>query len=119
MPSTCVCWESFVREIISSVINDLLDRFNAFRYRRAQGRFWRADQGIAVVLLIGALLIFATSAPLALLNLVAGVVYALAMPFVALVTSYVYFDSRVRDELEPLDTPTELPAEVDLSISKG
>jgi hypothetical protein len=75
--------------------------------------------GLVAGPLIGALLIFATSAPLALLNLVAGVVYALAMPFVALVTSYVYFDSRVRDELEPLDTPTELPAEVDLSISKG
>jgi hypothetical protein len=56
--STCVCWESFVREIISSVITDLLDRFNEFRYRRAQSRFWRADQGIAVVLLIGALLGF-------------------------------------------------------------
>jgi hypothetical protein len=56
VPSTCVCGESFVREIISSVINDLLDRFEAFRYRRAQSRFWRADQGIAVVLLIGVLL---------------------------------------------------------------
>jgi hypothetical protein len=56
--STCVCWESFVREIIASVVNDLLGRFDAFRYRRAQSRFWRADQGIAVVLLIGALLGF-------------------------------------------------------------
>jgi hypothetical protein len=67
--------------------------------------------------LIGALLIVVTSAPLALLNLVAGVIYALAMPYVTLVTAYVYFDARVRDELEPRDTVTELPAEVDLSIS--
>jgi hypothetical protein len=45
-----------VREIIYSVITDLLDRFDAFRYRRrAQSRFWRADQGIALVLLIGIL----------------------------------------------------------------
>jgi hypothetical protein len=45
-----------VREIIYSVITDLLDRFDAFRYRhRAQSRFWRADQGIALVLLIGTL----------------------------------------------------------------
>ena len=34
-----------------------------------------------------------------LLNVVAGVVYALAMPFVALTTAYVYFDARVREEL--------------------
>jgi hypothetical protein len=46
-----------VREIIHSVITDLLDRFDAFRYRRrAQSRFWRADQGIALVILIGTLL---------------------------------------------------------------
>lgn len=45
-----------MREIIYSVITDLLDRFDAFRYRhRAQSHFWRADQGIALVLLIGLL----------------------------------------------------------------
>ena len=49
--------------------------------------------------LLGALLIFVTDAPLSLLNIVAGVVYALALPFVALTTSYVYFDARVREEL--------------------
>jgi hypothetical protein len=54
--ATCVWWESSVREIIYSFITDLLDRFDAFRYRRrAQSRFWRADQGIALVLLIGIL----------------------------------------------------------------
>ena len=31
--------------------------------------------------------------------MVAGVVYALAMPLVALTTSYVYFDARAREEL--------------------
>jgi hypothetical protein len=46
-----------VRGIIYSVITDLLDRFDAFRYRRrARSRFWRAEQGIALVLLIGTLL---------------------------------------------------------------
>ena len=46
-----------MRGIIYSVITDLLDRFDAFRYRRrARSRFWRAEQGIALVLLIGALL---------------------------------------------------------------
>ena len=67
--------------------------------------------------LIGALLIFATDAPLALLNVVAGIVYALAMPFVALTTAYVYFDARARAELERRDAPAELPAEIELSTT--
>jgi len=62
--------------------------------------------------LIGALLIFVSNSSLAVLNLVAGVVYAIALPFVALVTAYVYFDARTRLELEPRDVRTELPAEV-------
>ena len=45
----------------------------------------------------------------------AGVVYALSMPFVALTTSYVYFDARTRVELEPEDQPDELPAEIALT----
>jgi hypothetical protein len=64
--------------------------------------------------LVGALLILATSAPLALLNVVAGIVYALAMPFVALTTAYVYFDARVRHELAEDAEPEELAAEVAL-----
>ena len=65
--------------------------------------------------LLGALLIVVTDAPFALLNVVAGVVYALAMPFVALTTSYVYFDARARHELEPEVEPGDLPAEIQLS----
>ena len=34
--------------------------------------------------------------PLSVANAVAGVVYALLMPFVAITTAYVYFDARVR-----------------------
>jgi hypothetical protein len=64
--------------------------------------------------LLGALLIFVTDAPLALLNVVAGVVYALAMPYVALATCYVYFDCRARDELEREHAPAILPAEIAL-----
>jgi hypothetical protein len=66
---------------------------------------------------VGAVLIFVTEAPLAVLNLVAGIVYALAMPFVALVTSYVYFDARARLELEPVERVTELPAEIQLTTA--
>ena len=64
--------------------------------------------------LVGVLLIFVTSAPLALMNVVAGCIYAVSMPFVALVTAYVYFDARARLELEPVDRPSELPAEISL-----
>ena len=62
--------------------------------------------------LLGALLIFVSNSSLALLNLVSGLVYAIALPFVALVTAYVYFDARTRLELEPVDTRDELPAEI-------
>ncbi len=65
--------------------------------------------------LLGALLIFVTNAPLALLNVVAGIVYAIALPFVALVTCYVYFDARARQELESQEHPDELPAEISLA----
>jgi hypothetical protein len=65
--------------------------------------------------LVGALLILLTDAPLALLNVIAGVVYAVTMPFVALTTAYVYFDMRVREALAPLDESPELPAEIELS----
>jgi hypothetical protein len=64
--------------------------------------------------LVGVALIFATNVPLELLNVISGVVYALSMPFVALVTAYTYFDARVRVELEPSDVRHELPAEISL-----
>ena len=75
--------------------------------------------GVALIAgpLLGVALIFLTSMPLALLNIVAGVVYALALPYVALVTSYVYFDARARGELEPVDRPSQLPAEIELRPS--
>ena len=65
--------------------------------------------------LIGALLILVTDAPLTLMNIVAGIVYALAMPYVALVTTYLYFDTRVREQLEPPVAET-LPEESDLAL---
>ena len=67
--------------------------------------------------LLGALLIFVWNSSLVLLNLVAGIVYAVALPFVALVTSYVYFDARTRHELEPREAVDELPAEIALDPS--
>ncbi len=65
--------------------------------------------------LLAAILIFLTATPLAALNIIAAVVYVLALPFVALVTAYMYFDVRARQELAPAPDPDELPAEYQLS----
>jgi hypothetical protein len=88
-----------------------------------RGRWWRTASlvGLSAAIslgagpLLGALLIFVVDAPLAMLNIVAGIVYAAALPFVALVTAYVYFDARTRVELEPAVEQRELPAEIDLA----
>jgi hypothetical protein len=64
--------------------------------------------------LIGTALIVLTNAPLPALNLVAGLVYMLTMPFVALTTAYVYIDTRVGDALRPQPSPAELPAQAEL-----
>jgi sulfite exporter TauE/SafE len=94
------------------------------RSRRLTRRRWLkvaslvvAGAGLVLVLgpLIGALLILATSAPLWLVNVVAGAIYAVTMPFVALTTAYVYFDCRVRDECQAEETGDPLPAEIVLS----
>src|SRR6185437_2412570 len=74
---------------------------------------------IVAGLLIGVLLILATNTPFWLVNVVAGVVYAVAMPFVALTTAYVYFDARARGELEAESGLAELPAEFELSAPTG
>ena len=70
---------------------------------------------LAVGPVLGVLLILLLDAPLALANVVAGIVYAVAIPYVALATVYVYFDVRVRDELAADRDPEVLPAEIDLA----
>ena len=66
--------------------------------------------------LIGTALILVTDLPLWLLNVIAGVVYMVTMPFVALTTAYVYFDARVADELRPAAAPGHPPAEIELIV---
>ena len=75
--------------------------------------------GLVLVLgpLIGALLILATNAPFWLVNVVAGAIYAVTMPIVALTTAYLYFDCRVREELRAEETGDQLPAEIGLARS--
>jgi hypothetical protein len=69
--------------------------------------------------LVGVLLILATDAPFWLVNVIAGVVYAVTMPFVAVTTAYVYFDARIRHELAAELDPDQLPAEIELSGQPG
>jgi hypothetical protein len=64
--------------------------------------------------LIGTGLIVLTNLPLPLLNVVAGVVYMLTMPFVALTTVYAYADTRVSEHVQAEAEPRMLPAEIDL-----
>jgi hypothetical protein len=65
--------------------------------------------------LIGMLLILVTDAPFWLVNVVAGFVYAVTMPLVALATAYAYFDARVREETAERTAKGDLPAEIELS----
>ena len=73
-----------------------------------------AALAIAVGPVVGALLILATSAPFWLVNVIAGLIYAVTMPLVAITTAYVYFDRRVADELAEPMRSSELPAEIEL-----
>ena len=95
------------------------------RSRRLTRRRWLkvaslVVAGGAIVLLlgplIGAVLILASDAPFWLVNVIAALIYAVTMPFVALTTAYVYFDCRVRDELGTEETGDRLPAEIGLSL---
>ena len=74
-----------------------------------------AGAAIAIVVgpLVGVLLILATDAPLGTANVVAGILYALTIPYVALTTVYVYADVRVRGPQED-EASDELPAELQL-----
>jgi hypothetical protein len=60
---------------------------------------------------LGAILILVVGAPFGLVNVVAGLVYAVAMPFVGIATTYVYYDTFVRERQEAKQ-PSVLPAEV-------
>jgi hypothetical protein len=65
--------------------------------------------------LVGVALIFGTGAPFWLVNLIAGIVYALTMPLVAITTVYVYFDRRVAYELSGEVRIAQLPAEIEVA----
>jgi hypothetical protein len=103
-------WLAVRWALIAPVIE--LEGLSPFEALRRSGRLVRQKWlkvgsltilGAAIALvagpLLGALLILVTNAPLPIVDVVAGIVYAVTLPFVALTTAYVYFDTRVRDEL--------------------
>jgi hypothetical protein len=112
--------------LIAPVIE--LERVGAFAGLRRSGRLVRGRWlkvaslivvGGAIVLvlgpLVGAVLILVTGAPFWLVNVIAGLIYAVTMPFVAVTSVYVYFDARVRYELAGEREEVVLPAEIGLS----
>jgi hypothetical protein len=74
--------------------------------------------GGAIVLVIGPLLgvglILLTNIPFWLINVIAGLVYAVTMPFVALTTVYAYADARVREVQAGDRDASRMPAEIEL-----
>ncbi len=71
---------------------------------------------LAIGPLLGTALILGTPLPFGVSNAVAGIVYALFVPLVALNAVYVYADVLVRDELEPrAEKALPLPAEASIA----
>jgi hypothetical protein len=87
-----------------------------------RGRWWRvalllsAVAGVAVLAgpLLGAALLLGSGAPFALVNLISSLVHAVTVPLAAIATTYLFFDLRVRERLEPPSPPAGdvLPAEL-------
>lgn len=85
--------------------------YGAMRRSRelVRGRWWRTALLLTVVVgvgavtgpLVGVALLFVSDASFVMINLVAGLVYAGTIPFVALVVVYVYFNLATRAASEP------------------
>jgi hypothetical protein len=86
------------------------------------GHWWRVASisvvttGLALLLgpFLGALLLLVSDASFDVVNVVAGLVYTVTLPFAAIATTYVYYDLLVRDRLAEADRATGgvLPAEI-------
>ncbi len=69
--------------------------------------------------MLGGLLLLTTGASFGVINAVSGIVYALAMPFVGITTTYVYYDALTRERLAPPErSADELPAEITFSAGR-
>jgi hypothetical protein len=89
--------------------------------RLVRGDWWRVASlllfvaGVALLLgpVVGTLLLLASSASFDFINLVSSVVYAVVLPYVAIATTYLYFDLSLAEELggEEDDSRAVLPEE--------
>jgi hypothetical protein len=72
-----------------------------------------AGVGLLLGPLVGGLLLLTTNATFNAVNVIAALVYTITMPFVAIATTYLYFDLKARAVLEPRAVVRdELPAEI-------
>jgi Membrane domain of glycerophosphoryl diester phosphodiesterase len=109
---------SFLAQVI--VLEDMPAR-GAFRRSSelVRGNWWRvASLALFVTLialmlgpLLGAILLFVTNASFNFVNLISSLVYVFALPFVAIATTYLYFDLAVeKDEEEPEPVGVQAPS---------
>ena len=73
-----------------------------------------AGVGLMLGPFVGTLMLLLTSASFNLVNVIAGLIYVFTLPFVAVVTTYLYFDLAVREALaheQPVRREI-LPAEI-------
>ena len=85
-----------------------------------RGHWWRTATvvlgiaGLALLLgpAVGVLTLLFTGAAFDLVNLIAALVYVAALPFAAVVTTYLYFDLVARHQEAPAEEPEadEIPA---------
>ncbi len=70
--------------------------------------------GLLLGPVIGTLMLLVTSASFNVVNLVAGLIYTITLPIVAIVTTYLYMDLLVRERLSPtqVETAAVVPAEI-------
>jgi hypothetical protein len=87
-----------------------------------RGRWWKVatvvtfTTGLALLLgpLVGIGLLFATTATFDAVNAVSSIVYTITIPFAAIATTYLYFDCKVHEQLDPVEEKRTdaLPAEI-------
>ena len=90
--------------------------------RLVRGSWWKTATltalvtgvGLALGPFLGALLLLLSDASFNFVNLLASLIYAVTLPFVAIATTYLYFDLTVRErlEVEATDSSGILPAEI-------
>jgi hypothetical protein len=92
-----------------------------------RGNWWRVGSLMLFVTVIalllgplcGTLLLFVTHASFDFINLVSSVVYAVVLPYVAIATTYLYFDLRVakQHEAEAAEAGEVLPVEAPPAVA--